>query len=56
MTIMNINHHLEKYSKNIKQSDIILRCPEKNCCAHLYTAYNNFNKVSYLQRNKNAVT
>ena len=31
---MKLNHQLEKYSYNINQSDIILKYPENNCCAH----------------------
>ena len=32
---MKLNHQSEKYSENINQSDIILRCPENNFRAHL---------------------
>ena len=45
--------HQSEYSENINQSDIILQCPENNCWAHMVNkVYDNYNKVSYPQRNK----
>ena len=41
----------EKYSENINQSDIILRCPESNCRAHL--VYDNLPKFSFRAERKN---
>ena len=33
--MMKLNHQSGKYSENINQSDIILRCTENDCHAHL---------------------
>ena len=39
MTIMKLNHQSKKLSEYINESDIILWCPEINCCAHLWAKF-----------------
>ena len=36
---MKLNHQMEKYSKNINQSGIILQCLENNCRTDLQTKF-----------------
>ena len=49
---MILNHQLERYSKNINQPDIICDVSKIIAALIVNKVYDNYNKVSYLQKNK----
>ena len=49
---MKLNHQLEKYSDNINQSGIYFVMSQKLLYSFVNKVCKNYNKLSYLQRNK----
>ena len=54
---MKLDHQSEKYSENINQSEIILRCSKNNCRTHLETKFTTIiTKHPTSERKKNGIT